>query len=168
MRSLATALYMDESGRRILPVCEDLFDIAEQVTAEDKATGTIYILRSLSEDPKIKEIENLYKIGFSSQAVEQRIQNAEKEATYLMAKVKLVSEFETFNINPQKLELLLHTFFAECCLNLDVFDNAGKRHTPREWFIVSLHNIETAIQLLINGEIVNFRYDGKRQEIVEM
>jgi hypothetical protein len=166
LRSLATSLYMDESGRRVLPICENLFDEPKPVTANDMATGTLYVLRSLSKVPKIKAIENLYKIGFSSQSVEQRIQNAEQEPTYLMAKVKLVSEYQTFNLNPQKLELLLHTFFADCCLNLDVFDSDGKRHTPREWFIVSLHNIETAIQLLINGEIVNYRYDGKRQEIV--
>lgn len=166
LRSLATELYKDESGRRVLPVCEDLFDEPKQVTADDVATGTLYVLRSLSEDPKINAIENLYKIGFTNQAVGLRIQNAEQEPTYLMAKVKLVSEFDTFNLNPQKLELLLHTFFADSCLNLDVFDKAGKRHTPREWFIVSLHNIETAIQLLINGEIINYRYDGKRQEIV--
>ncbi len=168
LRSLATELYKDESGRRVLPVCENLFDEPKQVTAEDKATGTIYILSSLSKDPKIKEIENLYKIGFSSQSVEQRIQNAEQEPTYLMAKVKRVSEYQTFNLNPQKLELILHTFFADCCLNLDVFDGDGKRHTPREWFIVSLHNIEIAIQLLINGEIVHYRYDGMKQEIVSV
>jgi len=166
LRSLATELYKDESGRRVLAVCEDLFDEPKQVTADDMATGTLYILRSLSQDPQIKAIENLYKIGFSSQSVAQRIQNAEQEPTYLMAKVKLVSEFETFNLNPQKLELLLHTFFAYCCLNLDVFDNAGQRHTPREWFIVSLHTIKTAIQLLINGEIVHYRYDSVQQEIL--
>jgi len=28
-----------------------------------------------------------------------------------------------------------------------------------------LHVIETAIQLLINGDIVNYRYDSQRQEI---
>jgi len=166
LRSLATELYKDESGRRVLPVCEDLLAEPKQVTADDRATGTLYVLRSLSEDPKIKAIKNLYKIGFSSQSVAQRIQNAEQEPTYLMAKVKLVSEYQTFNLNPQKLELLLHTFFADCCLNLDVFDKAGQRHTPREWFIVSLHNIETAIQLLMNGEIINYRYDGVQQEII--
>ena len=83
-----------------------------------------------------------------------------------MAGVMPVTEFETYNLNPQKLEILLHTFFAEACLNLDVFDSEGKRHTPREWFMVPLHVIETAVQLLINGEIVNYRYDDQRQEIV--
>lgn len=84
-----------------------------------------------------------------------------------MADVKVVTEFQTFNLNPQKLELLLHTFFASACLNLDVFDAKGVRYTPREWFVVPLHIIETAIQLLMNGDIVNYRYDNHLSEIVE-
>lgn len=167
LRSLARELYKDETGRRVIKACEDFFSESEQVTHEDKATGYIYILRSLSDDTKIKEIESLYKVGFSSQPVKQRIKNATQEPTYLMADVKLLSEFQTYNLNPQKLELLLHTFFAESCLNIDVFDNEGKRHTPREWFIAPLHAIETAVKLLINGEIVNYRYDNNNQEIIE-
>ena len=167
LRSLAAALWKDENSRQIVDADQsEMFRDSEQISPDDEATGYIYVLRSLSEDPKIKGIEDLYKIGFSSQPVNQRIQNAAQEPTYLMADARLVAEFQTYNLNPQKLEILLHTFFAESCLNLDVFDSEGKRHTPREWFIVPLRVIKTAIQLLINGEIVNYRYDSKRQEIV--
>lgn len=167
LRSLAAALWKDENSCQIVNAVQmEMFNQSEQITEEDKPTGYIYVLRSLSEDPQIKEIKDLYKIGFSSQPVKRRIWNAEQEPTYLMADVMPVTEFETYNLNPQKLEILLHTFFAESCLNLDVFDREGKRHTPREWFIVPLHVIETAIQLLINGEIVNYRYDSQRQEII--
>ena len=167
LRSLAAALWKDENSRQVVDAVQsDIFNESEQVTSKDEATGYLYVLRSLSEDPQIKTIENLYKIGFSSQPVKQRIQNAEKEPTYLMADVMPVTEYQTYNLNPQKLEILLHTFFAESCLNLDVFDSEGKRHTPREWFVVPLHVIETAVQLLINGDIVNYRYDSQRQEIV--
>lgn len=165
LRSLATELYKDESGRRVLDIAED-YD-PSLVTHEDEATGYIYILRSLSNDPKIQEIDDLYKIGYSTQSVEQRLQNASQEPTYLMADVRLLSEFKTYNLNPQKLELLLHTFFAESCLDIDIFDNEGKRYTPREWFIVSLHVIETAVQLLINGEIINYQYDRNGKNIIE-
>ena len=71
-------------------------------------------------------------------------------------------------MNPQKLEQLMHNFFGKWCLNLDVFDQAGQRHTPREWFIAPLYIIEQAIQLIISGEIVKYRYDGEREEILEM
>ncbi len=166
LRSLARALYKDENGRRVLNLDEDLFNPEEKITQDDQPTGFIYVLRSLSENPKIKAFDNLYKIGYSSQPVKQRIQNATQEPTYLMADVDVVVEYQTYNLNPQKLELLLHTFFAESCLNFDVFDKDSKRHTPREWFIVPLHVIETVIRLLINGEIVNYRYDAQSQEVL--
>ncbi len=168
IRSLSKNLWADENGRQIVEVeYFEEFNGNDQVTSEDEATGYIYVLRSLSKDPQIKEIENLYKIGFSTQPVTERILYAKQEPTYLMADVRIVTDFQTYNLNPQKLEQLVHTFFAEACLNLDIFDSKGKRHTPREWFIVPLHVIEIAIELLINGEIINYRYDSKLKEIAE-
>ncbi len=167
LRSLAAALWKDEGSRHIVDASQiEMFDESEKVGEEDIATGCIYILKSLSDDPDIQEIGDLYKIGFSNGPVQERIKNAAQDPTYLMADVKLVTEYQTFNLNPQKLELLLHTFFAEACLNLDVYDGEGKRHVPREWFVVPLHIIEAGVQLLISGEIVNYRYDHEGQEIV--
>ena len=167
LRSLAAAFWKDENSRQIVDADQiEIFNESEHITDKDTPTGYIYALRSLSENPQIKEIEDLYKIGFSSQPVKQRIQNVELDPTFLMADVMLVTEYQTYNLNPQKLEILIHTFFAESCLNLDVFNSEGKRYTPREWFIVPLHVIEIAIKLLINGEIVNYRYDSQQQEIV--
>jgi len=90
-----------------------------------------------------------------------------KDPTFLMAEVMPVTHFATYTLNPQQLEKLLHRFFAKACLNLDIFDAAGHRHTPREWFVVPLHIIEVAVNLLINGEIVNYRYDESKEEIAE-
>lgn len=167
LRSLATELYKDEGGRRILNPRDDLFEDPEQITDQDKVTGSIYVLRSLSQDPQISTIENLFKIGYSTKPVHQRIKNASQEATYLMADVQVVTEFQTYNLNPQKLEYLLHTLFADSCLNLDVHDKNGNRHSPKEWFIVPLNVITTAVRMLINGEVVHYRYDSQRQELVE-
>ncbi len=168
LRSLAAALWKDENSRYIIDALQpELFTETENITSEDEATGYINVLKSLSEDPRIREIENLYKVGFSSHPLDQRIRNAEQEPTYLMADVLVVTKFETFNLNPQKMELLLHTFFGKACLNLDVYDKGGKRHSPREWFVVPLNIIETVVRLVISGEIVHYRYDHERQEIVE-
>ena len=84
-----------------------------------------------------------------------------------MAAVAPVTHFETYNLNPQKLEKLIHRFFAKACLNLDITDESGKRFTPREWFVVPLSVIEEAIKKLISGDIVNYRYDETTQEIVQ-
>jgi hypothetical protein len=64
------------------------------------------------------------------------------------------------------LEQLLHNFFGNSCLNIDIFDNDKRRHTPREWFIAPLNVIEQAIEYIISGEIVDYKYDAKTKEII--
>lgn len=83
-----------------------------------------------------------------------------------MAEVRIVMAYKCYNMNPQKLEQLLHNFFGNSCLNIDVFDKDGNRHTPREWFIAPLDIIEQAIHLIISGDIVKYRYDSTNEEIV--
>lgn len=166
LRSLAAALWKDGQSQQVIDAVQsDGFQDSEKTDPNDQPTGYIYVLRSLSKDSQISEIKNLFKVGFSSQPALERIQNAAQEPTYLMADVGLVAEFQTFNLNPQKFELLLHTFFAEACVNLDVYDDQGKRHSPREWFQVPLPVIEAAVHLLVSGEIVNYRYNRQEQEI---
>lgn len=164
LRSLAAELYKD--GRRVSAHEEHLLDGLNSITDEDEQTGQIYVLRSLSTNSDIASVKNLYKIGFSKQSIESRIQNAEKDPTFLMAPVKLVTSFRCYNLNPQKLEQLIHTFFGEACLNVDIYDSNGKRHIPREWFVAPLDVIEQSIKLLNNGEIVNYKYDRAVQEVV--
>ncbi len=158
LRSLARELYKD--GRRITEHEDRLIKEMADVTEEDQSTGHIYVLKSLSSDPQIAQQADLFKIGFSSVTVDQRIKNAEDDPTYLMAPVQVITSFECYNLNPQKLELILHKFFGKVCLEVDVFDRSGKRHTPREWFIAPLPVIEEAIRLTISGEIINYRYDA--------
>ena len=129
------------------------------ITEEDAEAGYIYVLRSKSKDEKIKAIDNLFKIGYSKDTVEERIKNAEKDPTYLMAPVKIVTSWKCYNMNPQKLEQLLHNFFGKSCLNIDIFDEKKRRHTPREWFIAPLVVIEQAIELIISGEVINYKYN---------
>lgn len=162
LRSLAAELYKD--GRRVTEHRDKLLS-ALTISDEDEQTGFIYIVKSLSKDPKITSIPDLYKIGFSTIPVLDRIKNAEKEPTYLMAPVSIVSSFSCYNLNPQKMELLLHTFFGKACLDLDVFDKNGKRFTPREWFIAPLIIIEDAVELIVRGEISGFTYDSESKKI---
>jgi len=147
-------------------VNEEFIEKFGNITDEDKEAGFIYILKSKSEKQKIREIQHLYKIGFSKIAVEERIKNASQEPTYLMADVRIVMAYKCYNMNPQKLEQLLHNFFGNSCLNMDVFDSEGNRHTPREWFIAPLDIIEQAIHFIISGDIVKYRYDSANEQIV--
>ena len=163
LRSLASELYKD--GRRVtLP--DDKLMTAMLVTDDDKATGYIYVLRSLSQHPDIKAIPNLYKIGLARQSIETRIQNAANEPTYLMAAVALVSTFQCYNVNLTKLENLLHRFFDPAAAKIQVTDAQGNYHTPKEWFSIPLGTIETAVRLLISGEIVNYTYNPGTGQIL--
>ena len=164
LRSLSAELY--KHGRRVSENENGLLGGLKDISEEDNKTGFIYILKSLSSDPKIRSIPNLYKIGYSNIPVDERIKNAEQEPTYLMAPVKVISIFECYNLNPQRLEQLTHNFFGKTCLNFDIFAKNGIRHTPREWFIVPLEAIEEAIELIISREIIDYRYDVERQIIV--
>lgn len=146
---------------------EEIINKLSNITEEDKEAGFIYILKSKSDKIEIKEINNLFKIGFSKTTVEDRIKNALQEPTYLMAEVRIVIAYKCYNMNPQKLEQLLHNFFGNSCLNIDVFDKDGNRHTPREWFIAPLAIIEQAIHYIISGEIIYYKYDSTNEEIIE-
>jgi len=167
-RSLAKALIMN--GRvvtqNIDKVNEGFIENFSSITEEDEEAGYIYVLKSKSTDERITLTQNLYKVGYSKTEVEERIKNAEKEPTYLMAPVRIKGAWKCFNMNPQKLEQLLHNFFGNSCLEIDVFDEKGKRHTPREWFIAPFEVIEQAIELIINGKIVKYRYDEENGVIV--
>ena len=166
LRSLATGLYKDKDGKRITDHKDRKLNRPLPVTEEDKETGFLYIAKSKSERKEISEIKNLYKIGFSTKPAGERIKNAKKEPSYLMSEASIVSEFQCFNMNTQKLELFLHRFFSSACLNIDIYDSHGKRFSPREWFVVPLPAIEEAIHLLIKGEIINYKFDEKESKII--
>ena len=148
-------------------VIEEFTETFSGITDEDEETGHIYVLKSKSKKENIASIENLYKIGYSSTSVQDRIKNAENEPTYLMAPVTIESSWMCYNMNPRKFEQLIQRFFGHSCLEVDVFDKKGRRHTPREWFIVPLKSIEQAITLIISGDIVNYRYDKENNVIVK-
>ncbi len=146
---------------------KELFDNVNSVDEEDLDTGWIYILKSKSTHKEIASLNNLYKIGYSTVPVPERIKNSSKEPTYLMAEVDIVASYKTYNLNAQKFEHLIHRFFAEVCLNIDINDDKGRRITPREWFVVPLPIIDKVIQLILTGEIVNYKYDSINMLLIE-
>lgn len=164
LRSFGKGLY--EDGYFVSEHEDKVLDKLLPIDTEDEKSGYIYILESLSQDDRIMMMKNLYKIGYSTTDVRERIKNAINEPTYLMAQVKIVGVYEAYNMNTQKFEQLLHRFFGNSCLNIDVFGADRKRYSPREWFIAPLNIIESAIGLMMTGEIVNYRYDAKSEQIV--
>ncbi|HAL70270.1 MAG TPA: hypothetical protein DCP71_00655 [Verrucomicrobiales bacterium] len=164
LRSLSSQLYKKGDGMRVSELDANLMD-EMLVTEEDKSAGYIYVLRSLSQHPDILSIPNLYKIGLARMSIETRIQNAVNEPTYLMAPVSLVSSFQCYNVNLTKMENLLHRFFEAAIVKVQVKNLEGNYFTPQEWFSVPLEAVETAVRLLISGEIVHYRYDADAEQV---
>jgi hypothetical protein len=166
-RSLGKALH--NNGQMITDINEpynaDIFVNPDDINQQDKPLGWIYILKSKSNNPKIANIKDLHKIGFSSVAVNARIKNAKNEATYLFSEVEEIATYKIYNSNANKLENLLHRFFANACLDIDLFNETGQRFNPREWFIVPIEIINQAIDLILKGDIVNYKYNAKYQTI---
>ena len=166
LRSLQRALNKDKASRRIADSSlGPLFSDEEE--AEDLAAGYIYVLRSLSEETFIAENRTvIHKIGVTGGDVEKRIANAKKDPTYLLADVEIVQTFKLANINRKKLETLLHKFFADARLDLELKDRFGVGVEPREWFLVPLAVIAESVERMMDGSIGRCEYDASESKIV--
>lgn len=165
-RSLQRALYKDDTGRRLTePEMGPLFGDAPE--PDDIETGTIYVLRSLSNHPFVAEHRELiHKIGVTGGKVEARIAGAEKDATYLLAEVELVAAYKLHNLNRTRLENIFHRLFGAAQLDLTIDDRFGHPVKPREWFLVPLHVIDEAVQRIRDGSITDVVYDPKTARLV--
>lgn len=166
-RSLQRALYKDEGGRRITaPDAGPLF--SETLEEDDIESGTIYVLRSLSEHPFIAEHRELiHKIGVTGGKVETRIANAAHDATYLLADVEVIASYKLAGINRTKLENLFHRLFSAAQIDLTIQDRFGHSVQPREWFLVPLNVIDEAVQRMKDGSITDFVYDVNTASLVD-
>lgn len=167
-RSFQKLLWEDETARRIVTPSDLGPLFLDHVSEEDRASGTIYVLRSLSEEPFIQEHRELiHKIGFTNGSVERRIADAENQATYLMAKVEVVASYSLYNLNANKLENLFHRIFKSAKLEIEIKDRFGKPCVPREWFLVPLAVIQDAVKLIMDGTITNYVYCPQNAALVE-
>ncbi|CAM3183368.1 GIY-YIG nuclease family protein [Filibacter tadaridae] len=152
LRSFASNLF--DKARHGRMVTEVMSDVMGETTVEERATeylttGYIYVVRSLSSNPEVSKYQNLYKIGFAGGSVEKRIANAENEATYLYAPVKVIATWEVQNFSAQKLETVIHHRFEDKQLQISVPTANGKIENPKEWYLVPLAEIETSINEII-------------------
>lgn len=166
MRSLQRALHKDEAGRRITdPLAGPLF--AGQSEDGDLATGTIYVLRSKSDNPVVTQHRDvLHKIGVTGGKVETRIANAKLDPTFLLADVEIIATYKLSNINRTKLENLIHRIFGPARLDIEIKDRFGNPVIPREWFLVPLFVVDEAVERIKDGTITGYSYDPKAARLV--
>ncbi len=168
LRSLQRAFYNDPAARRLVSPDTGQLSFGGELEADDVESGTIYVLRSLSDHAFVAQNRELiHKIGVTGGRVERRIVNAEKDATYLLASVEVVATYKLAGINRARMEALFHRLFAPAQLDITIDDRFGNPVQPKEWFLVPLHVIDEAVQRLRDGTIVNVMYDPTKAELVE-
>lgn len=167
-RSLQRALYKDDTGRRISDL--DLGPLfGAEAEPDDIASGTIYVLRSLSSHPFVAaHRELIHKIGVTGGAVESRIAAASKDATYLLADVEVVATYQLHNLNRTRLENIFHRLFGAAQLDLVIEDRFGNPVRPKEWFLVPLHVINQAVERIRDGSVTGVTYDPASARLVEL
>lgn len=135
------------------------FFMESDIENTDKVTGYIYVLQSLSENPEIRGQKNLYKIGFSTTSVEERIANAINEPTYLMAPVKIIETYKIVNMNSHIFETILHRLFDAVNFKVNITDSKGRVHHPKEWFVVPLNILNRVVEKILDGTILEYIYN---------
>lgn len=143
-RGLGSSLY-GANGKLVT----DLETGELNLSSDDYQTGYIYVVKSLSKNPKIANVKSLYKVGFTAGSVKRRIANAENESTYLYAPVKLIEQFQVINLNPEALETAIHHALADYRFGVQITAPNGKMLTPREWFVIDLPEIEKIVNQII-------------------
>jgi hypothetical protein len=128
----------------------------------------VYVVRSLSSHPFIAaHRELIHKIGVTGQDVKKRLAGAKKDPTFLRADVEVVGSYKLANIHRGKLEALLHQFFADARIDVELNDRFAEKVEPREWFLVPLQCIQQAIALLASGAIDRCVYDRDQASILD-
>lgn len=165
-RSLQRALYKDKTGRRITDdEVGPLF--GDTLEPDDIVNGTIYVLKSLSDHPFVAEHRDLiHKIGVTGGKVETRIAKAERDPTYMFAKVEVVATYKLSNLNRTRLENIFHRIFQSAKLDLTIPDRFGAPTKPREWFMVPLFVIDEAVRRIQDGSITEYAYDPASARLV--
>lgn len=168
LRSLQRALYKDEASRRISePTVGPLF--ASESEDGDLESGTIYVLRSKSDNPVVAAHRDvLLKIGVTGGDVAKRIANAKLDATFLLADVEIVATYKLSNISRTKLENLIHRIFDPARLDIEIKDRFGNPVIPREWFLVPVFVVDEAVERIKDGTITDYLYDPKTASLVRI
>ncbi len=169
LRSLQRAFYNDPAARRLASPESGQLSFGGELEADDVESGTIYVLRSLSDHPYVAQHRDIiHKMGVTGGRVETRIANAEHDSTYLLAKVEVVATYKLAGINRTRMESLFHRLFAPARLNITINDRFGHPVQPEEWFLVPLFAIDEAVARIKDGSITGYIYDPSVARLVKV
>ena len=115
--------------------------------------------------PTMKRREMLHKIGFSTQDVYERIVVQRRIRPTWKAPVNVVANIRCFNLDPRKMESLIHAFLANQRISMTMYTRNGKAYVPREWYNVDRDTAIEVAQHIADGTIMEYRMDNTTNRI---
>ncbi len=161
LQSLASNLY--KGGKRV--TVSDATVSTEMGLLPDTPMASVYVLRSLSDDPQVKALPQLHKIGSTSSTAEDRVASAESDTTFLGAPVEIVEEYRVPRGVERQFETILHRMFAAARMDVWFERNGYVTAEANEWFAVPFRVIDEAVRLIESDAIVNYEYDTEWQRL---
>jgi hypothetical protein len=177
LRSLTKRIREESSARRILTTDGQPFNAKRikseyeqdprlQVLKQSKATGYIYIAKTLKPDLREK-YKHLYKVGLTKRDVSTRFKEASKDPAFLMYEAEQIKVIPLNGLNLNSVESAIHALFGRVRLNVEVTGNDGKLHKATEWFNLPIEAIKDAVTLIQDNTIHLYRYDSEMQKLIK-
>ena len=168
IRSLATAQYKYENSYQLLITDPDWMDdeLAKNFGGDRQLTGVIYVAKLTDTPSKLAHYKHLHKVGFSTLTGEVRTKHSIRDTAFLQQPVDIIAEWQVYDANARSVEGVLHAFFYDQRVKVSLKAANDNIYKATEWFNVPLDEIEKAINLVIAGDIKNYRMDGAAGKVV--
>ncbi|TEW83157.1 GIY-YIG nuclease family protein [Psychrobacter sp. 230] len=166
--SLATAQYKYENSYQLLITDPDWMDdeLAKNFGDDRQLTGVIYVAK-LTETPNtLAHYKHLHKVGFSTLTGEARTKHSVRDTAFLQQPVDIIAEWQVYDANARSVEGVLHAFFYDQRVKVSLKAANDNLYKATEWFNVPLAEIEKAINLVIAGDIKDYRMDSAAGKVV--
>ena len=168
IRSLATAQYKYENSYQLLITDPDWMDdeLAKNFGDDRQLTGVIYVAKLTDTPSNLAHYKHLHKLGFSTLTGEARTKHSIRDTAFLQQPVDIIAEWQVYDANARSVEGVLHAFFYDQRVKVSSKAANDNLYKATEWFNVPLDEIEKAINLVIAGDIKNYRMDGAAGKVV--
>ncbi|ALF60584.1 GIY-YIG nuclease family protein [Psychrobacter urativorans] len=168
IRSLATAQYKYENSYQLLITDPDWMDdeLAKSFGDDRQLTGVIYVAKLTDTPSTLAHYKHLHKVGFSTLTGEARTKHSIRDTAFLQQPVDIIAEWQVYDANARSVEGVLHAFFYDQRVKVSLKAANDNLYKATEWFNVPLDEIEKAINLVIAGDIKNYRMDGTAGKVV--
>ncbi|WP_201508714.1 GIY-YIG nuclease family protein [Psychrobacter alimentarius] len=166
--SLATAQYKYENSYQLLITDPDWMDdeLAKNFGDDRQLTGVIYVAKLTDTPNNLAHYKHLHKVGFSTLTGEARTKHSIRDTAFLQQPVDIIAEWQVYDANARSVESVLHAFFYDQRVKVSLKAANDNLYKATEWFNVPLDEIEKAINLVIAGDIKNYRMDGAAGKVV--